>query len=182
MAIIEDFGQATLDGFKDFMPRPYTKDWNPFTNSILGYLFRVAAEKVTYVTDFTKQLVRGIIYTGRQDEASIDTIARDLDKGFEEFSTHRAYRIARTEVVAASNYGSQVAAEEAAEEVGSMTKEWIDSMDDRVRDKHRAMRGEVVGLYEKYSNGLMYPGDMANGSASDVIHCRCTQIYNPIAY
>lgn len=181
MAIMQDFGAATLEGFKSYKPGEQ-KDWDPFNRTILGYLFRAAAEKVTYVTDFTKQLVRGIVYTGRENGDSISTIARDLNKGFEEFSTHRSYRIARTEVVAASNYGSYIAADEAAAEVGDLTKEWIDSGDKRVRDSHEDVNGETVKLYEKFSNGLLYPGDMENGSASDVIHCRCTVIYNPVHY
>lgn len=181
MAIIEDFGSATLDGFKGHAPGEH-KDWDPFNGIILGYLFRAAAEKVTYVTDFTKQLVKGIVYTGRDNGDSISTIARNLDKGFEEFSTHRSYRIARTEVVAASNYGSFIAADEAAAEVGDLTKEWLDSGDKRVRESHEDVGGETVGLYEKFSNGLLYPGDMENGSGKDVIHCRCTVIYNPVHY
>lgn len=180
-SIILDFGEDTLEGFKSHMPN-YQKAWDPFSQNILSYLFQAAADKVTYVTDYTKQLIKGIVYMGRENNDSISTIARNLDKGFEEFSTHRAYRIARTETVAASNFGSFLAAEEASEEVGDLDKEWIDSGDARVRDSHEKMNGERVGMYQKFSNGLEYPGDMANGKAADVIHCRCTLIYTPKAY
>lgn len=183
MAIFEQFGQATLDGFKSHFPQ-VTKEWDPWTNTILGRIFSFAAQKVTHVTDYTKELIKGLVYTGRENGDSIATIARDINKGFDEFSTHRSFRIARTEVVSASNFGSFHAAQEAAEEVGDLEKEWIDSKDKRVRDRHseeKGVGGEIVGLYKKFSNNLEYPGDM-NGPASEVIHCRCTLAYTPKAY
>lgn len=179
-AIIEDFGSATFNGFKSYMPSS-TKDFNPWNNLILGYVFKAAADKVKHVTNYTKQLIKGFIYTGRDRGDSVDTIARDLKKNFDEIGPTRAYTIARTEVVAASNYGSQIAAEQAAVEVGDMDKEWIDSGDKRVRDSHEKISGERVGLYQKFSNGLEYPGDM-RGPAKEVIKCRCTCIYHPRAY
>ncbi|GAF85937.1 unnamed protein product, partial [marine sediment metagenome] len=44
-------------------------------------------------------------------------------------------------------------------------KQWLATMDDRVRDEHAAMNGEKVGLDESFSNGLMFPGEP---------NCRCT--------
>jgi len=38
-------------------------------------------------------------------------------------------------------------------------------MDDRVRDEHAAMNGEIVDIDKPFSNGEMYPGD---------VNCRCT--------
>lgn len=183
LAIYEDFGKQTFDGFKSYFPqeRKEYKAWDPFPSTILNYLFKFAAQKVTYVTDYTKELIKGIVYTGRDRNDSIGTIAKDLDKNFEEFSTHRSYRIARTEVVSASNFGSYSAAKQAEDEIGSMDKEWVDSGDVRVRDSHEKVNGEVVAMGEKFSNGLEYPGDMT-GAAKEIIHCRCTLVYNPRAY
>jgi SPP1 gp7 family putative phage head morphogenesis protein len=44
-------------------------------------------------------------------------------------------------------------------------KEWLATMDSRVREAHAAMNGEVVGIDEAFSNGSMYP---------DEPNCRCT--------
>ena len=182
--IIADFGTATFEGFKSHFPQMERKalDFDPYSRLILDYIFKVTALKVTYVTDFTIQLIRGIIYTGRDNNDTIDTIARDIDKSFEDFSTHRSWRIARTEVSAASNYGSYMAAEQASAETGDLVKEWIDSGDDRVRESHERVGGETAPLYSRFRNGLLYPGDMENGSAKEVIHCRCTLAYQPVAY
>jgi len=37
-------------------------------------------------------------------------------------------------------------------------------LDDRVRDEHLLMDGEIVGIRENFSNGLPAPGE---------INCRC---------
>lgn len=180
IAIMEDFGKETYEGFKSHIPK-HSKEWDPWDSLILGRIFKAAARKVTMVTDYTKELIKGIVYTGRDNGDSIATIARDLKTNFDQFGTVRAFRIARTEVVSASNFGSYQAAQQAAEEVGDLEKEWIDSGDERVRDKHEKVNGERVGLYKKFSNGLEHPGDMS-GPADEVINCRCTTIYHPIAY
>lgn len=43
----------------------------------------------------------------------------------------------------------------------------------RTRESHRRVDGEIRELDEKFSNGLMFPGD-PNGSAAEVVNCRCT--------
>ena len=54
-------------------------------------------------------------------------------------------------------------------------KEWISTIDKRTRKSHRRLMGEVRELDQKFSNGLMYPGD-PNGKAEEVIKCRCTMV------
>ena len=180
--IISDFGQDTYDSFKGYYPGLERKDFDPYSEIILAYIGEVAAEKVVQITSTTMLLTRDIIRRSQDNNETIDEVARELDRNFEEYSTHRAYRIARTEVSAASNFGSYAAAEMASEETGDLVKEWIDSRDSRVRDTHRRLNGEKVRFYSRFSNGLLYPGDMANGSAKEVIHCRCTIGYIPAAY
>lgn len=52
-------------------------------------------------------------------------------------------------------------------------KQWDATLDGRTRDSHRHVDGEIRELDEKFSNGLMFPGD-PNGSAAEVVNCRCT--------
>ena len=180
--VIADFGQDTYDTFKSYYPAMERKDFDPYSEIILSYIGEVAAEKVVQITATTMLLTRDIIKRSQDENQTLDELARSLDRDFEEYSTHRAYRIARTEVAAASNFGSYAAAEMASEDTGDLVKEWIDSRDGRVRDSHRRINGEKVRFYSRFSNGLLYPGDMANGAAKDVIHCRCTIGYIPAAY
>lgn len=78
--------------------------------------------------------------------------------------------IARTEVISASNYGAYEAIVQA--DVGGQ-KEWIATRDNRTRETHWNLDGEAVGINEKFSNGLEYPGD-PSGEPGEIINCRCT--------
>lgn len=69
---------------------------------------------------------------------------------------------------------STVDAQQAAKAKGAdVVKQWDATLDGNTRDSHRAVDGEIRELDEKFSNGLMYPGD-PSGPASEVINCRCT--------
>ena len=57
------------------------------------------------------------------------------------------------------------------------TKMWLSARDDRVRDAHAVIDGEIVRLNEQFSNGLMFPGDPA-GPPEEIIQCRCNAIYD----
>ena len=184
--IIGEFGTETYNSFKSYFPSmEFKEDFNPYSEIIMAYIEEVAAEKVVQITTTTMLLTRRSIAQAEQEERTVDELARALDQNFEDYSTHRAYRIARTETAAASNFGTYAGAELASRETGDLVKEWIDSRDDRVRDTHKrgvGVGGEKVRFYSKFSNGLLYPGDMMNGSAKEVIHCRCVVAYHPIAY
>jgi hypothetical protein len=88
---------------------------------------------------------------------------------------YQAERIARTEVIGASNKGSF----DAAERTGLVkTKEWATSGLPGIRQSHLDYEalGEMEMDYE-YNTGLMYPGD-PNGDPEEIINCRCTHIFN----
>lgn len=85
----------------------------------------------------------------------------------------RAVRIAQTEAHSVMN---QAAFEtmKAADAGGlKMKKRWDATLDGSTREDHRKVDGETVGLDEKFSNGLLKPGD---GGAADRINCRCALV------
>ena len=82
-------------------------------------------------------------------------------------------RVARTEGNRVVNVARMDAAHESEEYGLEISKEWIATLDDRTRDEHGAMDGEIVPLDERFSNGLLYPGDPAGGPEWS-INCRCT--------
>jgi uncharacterized protein with gpF-like domain len=103
------------------------------------------------------------------------------DISAEEFSWYegrlpefRRELIARTETISASNAVSQ-----AIYRVwGVPRKEWLATMDDRVRVEHANANGQIVGINQMFEVGgerLMYPGDK-NASARNVCNCRCTTV------
>ena len=81
-------------------------------------------------------------------------------------SGFRARRIIRTERHRMT-WGSSL---EFAKEAESQTKEWVTVGDGRVRNSHRAMNGEIVGIDEAFSDGEAYPGESS-------INCRCHLVY-----
>lgn len=93
-------------------------------------------------------------------------------KGVTGQSTRQAKRVAQTERVRVQSQGRNMAIDEASEMGIEMQKMWVSRMDARVRDDHAAVTGEIVDSGEKFSNGLLFPGD-PNGEAEQVISCRC---------
>lgn len=90
-------------------------------------------------------------------------------------SESSAMRAARTCVTGAENAG-RVNSYKRAESMGiRVRKQWLATLDERTRSSHRQMDGESVEVDEKFSNGLMYPGD-PNGPGDQTYNCRCTLV------
>lgn len=142
---------------------------NSFVRSRLG-------EKIKRINETTQKLFREVtkevcslgINEGWGYEKITDKIQSELNIA----ERYRAERIARTEVVGASNEGSYAGAKETGLD---LMKEWIAYIDDRTRESH-AQPIEPVEMNEKFDVGgaeLEYPGD-PNGPPEEVINCRCT--------
>jgi len=106
----------------------------------------------------------------------MDKIARKIAKDQGDIDLWKALRIARTEVVSASNEGVKVGAEELP---GNKEKVWISTFRKTSREDHMAMDGVRVGLNELFTlpNGhqLEYPvdPDPMHGDAGDKVNCGC---------
>lgn len=85
---------------------------------------------------------------------------------------NKAVRIARTEGHRIQCTAAMDAAHQAKERGADIVKQWDATLDGATRESHVAVDGEIRELDEKFSNGLMYPGDPAGGAA-EVINCRC---------
>lgn len=123
----------------------------------------------------------GMVLKAIREEKPLDraTIDRIVGRYSDRLLELRGETIARTEAMA-SLHASQMEAYRQAIDTGAVARQdvrrvWVSTRDNRVRDSHRAMDGESVGLDEAYSNGLMYPGD-PNGPVSETANCRCTQL------
>lgn len=123
-----------------------------------------------------KRSVRAEVSRGIATGMTWNEIAVKIFRSFTHTSFSKAYNramtIARTEghriaVEAASN-----AQYKAKEKGANVLKQWDATLDTRTRDSHRMVDGEIRELDEKFSNGLMYPGD-PSGGAAEVCNCRC---------
>lgn len=94
----------------------------------------------------------------------IRDLGNRVESVYQEFPAYRSELIARTEATAANNEGLL---EGYRQSDVANAKEWINAGDDRVREEHQdgiGVGGEIVGLDEKFSNGLGYPQEP---------NCRC---------
>ena len=125
------------------------------------------------VKDFgnIKREVERIFFVELLKGSSIGEIANALNKVLDK-NMNKIITIVRTETTRIEN-ASRLDAFIYGEKLGlDLEKEWIATIDGRTRKSHRGLNGQRVPIDEPFSNGLMYPG--ADGSADEVIGCRCT--------
>lgn len=84
----------------------------------------------------------------------------------------KAYTIARTEGHRIQQQAADDARHKARDKGADIKKQWDSTLDGRTRPSHRKVDGEIRELDDKFSNGLLFPGD-PNGSADEVVNCRC---------
>lgn len=97
-----------------------------------------------------------------------------------------AIRNARTMCTGAEN-GGRADSYQRAKAMGiDVKQQWVATLDNRTRDNHREVDGEIIEVGKKFSNGLRFPGD-PQGPAYLVYNCRCTTVavvngVNPMAF
>lgn len=184
----------TANEFKFESPVVLRKEIAPnnWVTMVSEYVRTIGGQRITEITNFTKTYVLGqlqpILEDGVRQGFGIDKIARNIinrvDEYKDRFSTYRAERIARTEIVGTSNWASLNSAQ-AAGVSDQIRKKWHASTDGREREWHREMNSKpAIALDQEFqvrnaggqTESLAYPGD-PKGSKSNVINCRCTVIY-----
>lgn len=142
------------------------------------WLDRNAGEKIKQITATTKKRVREQLALGVSEGESVEQLADRIDGYLEEIVPYRAELVARTEVISASNLGSQAAAKATGLPIN---REWIATRDDRTRESHEAVDGQVQPMdvpYQIEGDRLLFPGDGSLGaSPENTIQCRCTEGY-----
>lgn len=140
-------------------------------------LLKLQQEATVYtreqISDAIVEGVRDATAAGLSQSETIDQIRERIVEVYDFAATGRAERIARTEVIGASNAGSM----QAMTQLGAVAKEWLTSRDDKVRETHDLMEGLTVPLTDVFispdGESLQYPGDPSAGPGA-IINCRCT--------
>jgi uncharacterized short protein YbdD (DUF466 family) len=124
-----------------------------------------------------------IVLKALREEKPLDTdkIAKLSTNYTNKLLQLRGETIARTETIGAVNSAQHVAFESAVD-AGTIKRQdvkkiWQTALDGLVRDSHASMHGESVGLDQRFSNGLLYPGE-AGAPAEEVINDRCIAVYD----
>jgi len=143
-----------------------------WTQQVLDYLQSYILEKaVLPISETTKKYILFVVSEGIKEGWSIDKMVSKIVD--EQILENRARMITRTEVIRAANVGHTIGARAFPYEVA---KSWSAARDHRTRHSHRLVNGEVVEEEDRFSNGLLFPGD-PEGPPEEVINCRCRVIY-----
>ena len=173
---------------KDYDPTQLSDD--QFIQDMRDYALNQGGSHITWISQSAESEALNII-RATLDQASAEgwgvgklaqTMRDELQMGYSNYARYASERIARTEITAASNYGSHLGANSTGY---PMKKRWIATYDSRVRDAHAVAGAKYqagIDINEPYFVGgedLMFPGD-PSGSASNIIQCRCTESYEVV--
>lgn len=116
--------------------------------------------------------LRIVLNNGLRKGRTPDEIADRLET-VTKMDRNAAYRVARTACTNAENQGKLEAMYVLRDQFGvDCKKMWTAVIDERTRESHRLVHGEVRNLDDAFSNGLQYPAD-PDGDAGEVWNCRC---------
>lgn len=159
-------------------------------NYMRQYALTEAGQRITWINQTTDEellkIIRESLNTSQEQGLGVIEIANNLKKDirsiYGELSNARAQRIARTEIIGASNKGQLLGAQSLGY---NMRKVWISTIDSATRTgiyDHVRCNGETRALYDVFTmsgEALQHPGD-PKGSAGNIISCRCTQAFEVI--
>jgi hypothetical protein len=134
--------------------------------------------------ELAKKIIREIIKMSTDEGWGADQVAREIKKALLtegiEMNKWRALRIARTEIVSASNQGSHTGAKKLNKEY-PMQKLWISTYDSRTRDTHLVMESQnPKDMDEAFIVGGVWPAEVPGDPdlpPEEVINCRCAISY-----
>ena len=171
----ESYSEKAIRKFRSYIRRVDnlfgTIKWSE--EDLLQKTFIASQRTLAKVTSDLNQ----IITEGYTSGKGINVVANMLTRRFDQLQTWEAKRIARTEIHNSHNTGVM----RIYNEVGVEYTQWIAASDDRVRESHEEINGEIIPIGATYSNGLEYPGD-TNGPIEEWINCRCSNAPYVVPY
>lgn len=167
------FGARTIEAFENSYKSLQLKSTRTIFDQQLDiWLKHNAAKKARLIAQSMRTSAARILRQAVNQGIGEVATAKALGKKFKDLAPYQAARIARTEIHAASNAASLMAAN--ATPVRPK-KEWLVVEDERTRESHNLANGQVVDIDDPFSVGgaaLMFPGD-PDGPPEEVINCRC---------
>jgi len=159
---------------KRWKPLPFFSD--TFQKFLLAFYAKQGGDNIKIISEtLATEVVREIKKATKEGETIIQMRKRIFETvNKPDFYKWQALRIARTETTFAMNAAKEIAGNTSGV---LMEKIWIGRNDGRERSSHIFANGQKVDQDEKFSVGadkMKYPGDRENGSAAEIINCRCT--------
>lgn len=184
-ATVEHFGKWKYDYIKAeynakagagaFEAKFFNRAFTMARRAIQKFIGEASVYAVTKINEFTRETLRAVISDGVARDQSFLSISRDIRKIYgNKFGPRRAIKIARTEIVSASNFGAR----EGALATGlDFVKKWVTTFDGRERDTHHDCNGQERDMNDPYDVGghpAQFPGD-PKLPAKERIQCRCAE-------
>jgi len=164
--LIAEFGLPFLTEFlkssgQDAMD--FVDDGKEFkvTEAIKAKLEKRAKFFAASINDTTFKRLASSLTEGIAAGEGITQLSDRVGDVYTQYNDYRLDLIARTESTNANNEGFQDGYKQSDVVEG---KEWIATLDDRTREEHVILDGEIVGLEDNFSNGVPYPQEY---------NCRC---------
>ena len=161
-----------------------------FATSMRAYAVTAAGDRITGITGTSKEIairiLRSLMEQAQREGIGNDQLSQflrdNLEKEFSRFERWRADRIVNTETLTAQQRGAM----DGAKSLGiDMKKQWIAYPGlAQTAERHAIMpgvNGQTVEMNMPFIVGgeaLDHPGD-PNGSAENVINCRCDVVFIP---
>ncbi len=161
-------------------PKQFTASWRAAFNYYAG---RVAATNVVLVSGTAKKTLIQITQRLYRDPDFVSLgasqRARILRNQFKKYSRVQALRLVRTESTRAANFGIEQSA--LSVYAGQkLKKRWSTSLDGREREWHAIANNQEVDFDKPFFVGGEYMQRPGEGSARNVINCRCSMIPFPV--
>lgn len=123
---------------------------------------------------WNRQHITGAITQSILQGESIPNTAKRL-RTVAQMNNRQAIRTARTAMTSCEN-GGRVDSYKRASGMGiKLKKQWLATMDSRVRDSHAWLDGMSIPINDTFPNGCEYPAD-PSGAPEEVWNCRCSMI------
>ncbi len=167
-------GKKVKPTFDFTLKDPRALDW--IDQKQLNLVQDVTAYTKEQLSDAVVNSVHEAVTEGFDASETIKEITARIEDTYQFAAEGRAERIARTEILSASNAGTLEGFKQADVEY----KEWLPSQETKTsRDWHQDMRGVVVPIDQDFILGsgahMDAPGDPDAG-ADEIVNCRCTLI------
>ena len=146
--------------------------FSPNTESVMSRRkIYLRSELAPDLIDTLNDLVNAVVKQAGDSGEAIGFVTGKMREAWGAWSKGQALTIARTEVGTMYNTSRH---DEMGEQ-GFTKREWLTSIDESTRETHANIDGQVRGMSEPFSNGLMHPQDNG-GPPEEVINCRCETI------
>lgn len=135
-----------------------------------AFIRAMCEQRAVLINDVSfRQLMEAL--AGTAGDGILSTPAGVFDNAIEE----RAAQEAQTFATTVDGFSACDAGRLAAEATGDpVSKTWVHNPSAHPRPYHLAMNGETVGIEDRFSNGMLWPGDWSNGaSVEEIANCGC---------